>query len=122
MLTAASSAAPGRVRAALAEFDLRQAAGTVVTLVEAANRHIERVRPWELAKLERDGNTTAGARLDAALATLVRTCRAVAVTLDPFTPGLAAQVATQCTPIDGILPPATPLFPRLEAPSPKTRT
>jgi methionyl-tRNA synthetase len=99
--------APAELAEALDAFDFRRASGVVVALVEAANRDIERVRPWELA---RDGE---GVRLDDALAALLHTCRTLAVALEPFTPGLAARVSAQCTPVDGVLPPPTPLFPRL---------
>ena len=109
---------PGLVDEALADFDFRRATGALWTVVERANRHIEQVRPWELARAERraadGGDPAAGERLDAALAILVRACRCLAEELTPFLPGAAARVAAQCAARDGVLPPAEPLFPRIE--------
>jgi methionyl-tRNA synthetase len=95
------------VDTALAEFDFRRATGAVWSIVEDANRYIEKERPWELA---RDGDP----RLDGVLAALVGTCLGLGSALEAFIPALAARVRTQCTPVDGVLPPPSPLFPRLE--------
>ncbi len=35
--------------------------------------------------------------------------------LEPFLPGAAARIAAQCAPVDGVLPAAEPLFPRIGA-------
>jgi methionyl-tRNA synthetase len=112
-LDAAVAGAPGHVDAALADFDLRRATAAVWRVVEEANRYVERVRPWELARAERAGDAAAGERLDAALAALVGSCRLVAGELAPFLPDAAARVAAQCTPRDGRLPDPRPLFARL---------
>jgi methionyl-tRNA synthetase len=96
---------PKLVDAALADYDLRRAGAAVWTIVEAANRHIEQVRPWALA---RAGD---GPGLDAALAGLVAACRALAGELAPFLPGAAAAIARQCG--GDPLPAPVPLFPRL---------
>jgi methionyl-tRNA synthetase len=93
------------VDAALAEADFRRACAAVWTIVDEANRHIERVRPWELA---RAGD---GAGLDAALAALVAACRSLAGELAPLLPGTAAAIARQCH--GDRLPAPVPLFPRL---------
>ena len=47
--------------AALADFDFRQATAAVWAIADEANRFINRVRPWELARAERDGGTASAA-------------------------------------------------------------
>ncbi len=100
----ACEAAGRRVDAALAGYDFRAAAGAVWEVVVAANRYVERVRPWELAGAGDDR------ALDVALATLVGACRLLAVELAPLLPGAAARCA------GGRLAPAGPLFARLRTP------
>lgn len=106
--------APAQVDAALADFDFRRATGAVWTIVEEANRCIDATRPWELARAQRHGNTNAAERLDAVLAALVTACRVLAEELRPFIPQAAARIAEQVTSVDGSLPPAHPLFLRLQ--------
>ncbi|GAA4696885.1 methionine--tRNA ligase [Phytohabitans rumicis] len=108
-LVTACRAAPAEVAAALAAFDFRRATAAAWRVVEEANRYVERVRPWQLAK-EDDG-----AGLDAALGVLADACRVAAEELAPFVPETAARVAAQCTPSEGLLPEPWPLFPRLDA-------
>ncbi|NBM18288.1 class I tRNA ligase family protein [Streptomyces sp. GC420] len=105
--------APGLVDAALEAFDFRRAALAVWSVVDEANRHVDRTRPWELAAAERAGDPEAGRRLDRALAELVAACAVVATELEPFLPGAAALVRERCTPVGGVLPPAGRLFPRV---------
>ncbi|MGH9246044.1 MAG: methionine--tRNA ligase [Acidimicrobiales bacterium] len=100
-----------RVDEALEAFDFRQATGAIVGVVGKANRYVETVRPWALAKAERAGEPGAAARLDTALALLVHACRALASELRPFVPGLAARLASQFR--GDPLPLPGPLFPRL---------
>lgn len=97
---------PEQIANALADFDFRQAANALWTIVESSNRYIETTRPWELAK-------TDPGRLPAVLAALHHACTVLAEELQPFLPGASARIKTQCTPTDGVLPPATPLFPRI---------
>lgn len=104
----ACEAAGRRVDAALAGYDFRAAAGAVWEVVVAANRYVERVRPWELA------GAGDGRGLDVALATLVGACRVLAVELVPLLPGAAAGVAARCAGVR--LAPAGPLFARLRTP------
>jgi methionyl-tRNA synthetase len=111
----ACRAAPGLVDEALADLDFRRATAAVWTIVEHANRLIEHERPWELARAERAGDPAAGERLDACLSGLVAACRCLGERLDAFLPATAAGVLARCTPVDGLLPPASPLFPRIEA-------
>ncbi|MEU9918386.1 methionine--tRNA ligase [Streptomyces sp. NPDC051001] len=106
--------APGRIDAALADFDFRRAADAAWHIVEEANRCIDATRPWDLARAERHGNTDAAERLDAVLAALVTACRALADALRPFIPGAAEHVRRRVTPVDGTLPEAEPLFARLQ--------
>ncbi|SEL92464.1 methionine--tRNA ligase [Streptacidiphilus jiangxiensis] len=110
-LRAVCARASGRVDAALDAFDYRAAAAAVWTLVEEANRCIDRTRPWELAKSERGGARSAA--LDAALAALVAACRALGEELSPFLPAAADRVVRRCTPVNGVLPESTPLFAKL---------
>ncbi|WP_042417341.1 methionine--tRNA ligase [Streptacidiphilus anmyonensis] len=110
-LRAVCARAAGRVDAALDAFDYRAAAAAVWTLVEEANRCIDRTRPWELAKSERGGARSAA--LDAALAALVSACRQVGEELRPFLPDAAERIVERCTPVGGVLPTSTPLFAKL---------
>jgi len=110
--------APGRVDAALAGFDFRAASAAVWSIVDEANRYVSQAQPWVAARLERAGDSEAGRRLDAILATLIRACRAVAEHLDPFLPDAAARVTQQCAALDGKLPPAAPVFSRIEVAGP----
>ncbi|GAA4442054.1 methionine--tRNA ligase [Phytohabitans houttuyneae] len=107
-LVAAWRAAPGRVDAALADFDFRLAAAGVWRVVEEANRYVEETRPWQLAR-------TDGEALDQALGVLLAACQAVGELLAPFLPDAAARITAQCTPVDGRLPEPRHLFPRLSS-------
>ncbi len=114
-LASPSTDAAKLVESRLVGFDLRGACVAVMELVAMANRRIERTAPWELARAERAGDPAAGSRLDAVLADLLATCRVIGDLLDPLVPQVAAAVRRQCTPADGALPPAEPVFARLEA-------
>jgi methionyl-tRNA synthetase len=109
--------APGLIDDALAGFDFRRATAAVWEIAEEANRHVNEVRPWDLAKAERAGDERAGRRLDAALATLLGTCRTIADLLAPFLPDAAARLARQCTPAPDLLPAPGPVFRRLGPPA-----
>ena len=132
--------AAGLAGAALEQFDFRQATGAVWAIADEANRFVNRVRPWDLAKAERDGDAGAlggsgsfgslgslgslgaGALLDAALRTLLDACQTLGRELSPFLPDAAARIAAQCTPgQDGRLPAPCPVFRRL-APRPSAGT
>ncbi|MEU8004785.1 methionine--tRNA ligase [Catellatospora sp. NPDC049111] len=116
-LVAACADAPALIAAALEDFDFRRATAAAWAVVEEANRHIDRIRPWDLAKAERGGDPSAGPQLDAALSVLLGACLTFADLLAPFLPGASALITAQCTAApDGPLPPVTPLFPRLESP------
>jgi methionyl-tRNA synthetase len=98
---------PLDVRAAMGAFDFRAALAAVRDTVDRANRLVNEVRPWELA---RDGRA---AELDAVLAALVAAGLAVAVQAEPFVPALAGRVRAQLGDGRGELPPLAPVFPRL---------
>ena len=90
-------------------------------IADEANRFVNRVRPWELAKAERAG-TGQAACLDAALGTLLGACQLLGRELSPFLPDAAGRIAAQCTPgQDGCLPSPSPVFRRL-APRPSAGT
>ena len=123
----AGSAVPGReeleeacrraddaIGAALADFDFRQATAAVWAIAAEANRFVNRVRPWELAKAERTGDLAAGERLDAVLGVLLEACSVLGRVLTPFLPDAAARITLQCAPgRDGRLPSPSPVFRRL---------
>jgi methionyl-tRNA synthetase len=109
-LAAAIGQAGELIAAALADFDFRLATAAVWAIADEANRFINRIRPWELARAEKDGG---GRRLDAVLAALFEACSALGRELAPFLPDAAERIVGQCTPRDGILPPAVPVFRRL---------
>jgi methionyl-tRNA synthetase len=115
-LGAAIGQAGGLIAAALADFDFRQATAAVWAIADEANRFINRIRPWELARAEKDGD---GQRLDAVLGGLFQACLALGRELAPFLPDAAERIIGQCTPRDGLLPAASPVFRRL---SPGSRT
>ena len=113
-LAGPSAEAATSVVSALADFDLRAACTAITGVVAEANRRIELTRPWELARAEHGADPATGARLDAVLDDLLATCRIIGDLLEPFVPSVAAAVRRQCTPVDGTLPAAEPVFARLE--------
>ena len=113
---AACRQADDAIGAALADFDFRQATAAVWAIAAEANRFVNRVRPWELAKAERTGDLAAGERLDAVLGVLLDACSVLGRVLTPFLPDAAARITLQCTPgRDGRLPSPSPVFRRLSA-------
>jgi methionyl-tRNA synthetase len=112
----ASRQASGLIDAALAGFDFRRGTSAVWSIVDQANRYVNYIRPWELARAERDGDRHAGHRLDTVLATLIRACRTIAEHLVPFLPDAAARMSEQCAALDGRLPSPSPIFQRLIPP------
>ncbi len=115
-LAAARRDAPERIATALAAFDFRAATAAVWDVVDEANRFVERAEPWRLARAERDGDRAAGELLDESLALLIAACADLGRLLAPFLPGLAARIQAACDDPAGQLPPAQPVFPRLEPP------
>jgi methionyl-tRNA synthetase len=120
-LAAALERAGRDIDAALAEFDYRAATAAVWAIADEANRFVNRIQPWALAKAER-GGTGPSADLDAALGTLLAACQALGRELEPFLPDAAGRIAAQCTPgPDGRFPLPSPVFRRL-APRPAAGT
>ncbi len=105
--------APGRIRAALADYDYRAALAAIWAIVDRANRYAELSEPWRLARAARAGDAAAAAWRDLALSRLLEACRALAGALAPFVPDLAANIGVACGGSDGVVPPPRPLFPRL---------
>ena len=113
-LEAACRQAHDAIGAALADFDFRRATAVVWAVAAEANRFVNRVRPWELAKAERTGDLAAGERLDEVLGVLLEACSVLGRVLTPFLPDAAARITRQCTPgRDGRLPSPSPVFRRL---------
>ncbi|MGO9189931.1 MAG: methionine--tRNA ligase [Streptosporangiaceae bacterium] len=113
-LEAACRRADDAIGAALADFDFRRATAAVWAIAAEANRFVNRVRPWELAKAERTGDLAAGEQLDGVLGVLLEACSVLGRVLTPFLPDAAARIALQCTPgRDGRLPSPSPVFRRL---------
>ena len=113
-LEAACGQADDAIAAALADFGFRRAAAAIWAIAAEANRFINRVRPWELAKAELSGDPAAGERLDAVLSVLLEACSVLGLVLTPFLPDAAARITSQCTPgRDGRLPSPSPVFRRL---------
>ncbi len=113
-LIAACNGLSERTVSALAGFDFRAATAAICHVVGEANRYVERAEPWRAARAERDGDPGAGEALDASLALLVGACSQLGRELAPFVPGLAARIQAACDDSAGQLPPARPVFPRLE--------
>ena len=112
-LASAIGQTDGLIAAALEEFDFREATAAVWAVAEEANRFINRVRPWELARAARDGDARANRELDAALSALFGACVALGAQLEPFLPDAAARIVRQCTARDDRLPEPVPVFRRL---------
>jgi methionyl-tRNA synthetase len=113
-LEAACRQADDAIGAALAEFDFRQATAAAWAIAAEANRFVNRVRPWELAKAERTGDHAAAEQLDAVLGVLFEACSVLGRVLTPFLPDAAARITLQCTPgRGGRLPSPSPVFRRL---------
>ena len=112
-LSAACHRAPDLIQAALARFDFRAGTAAVWAIAVAANRYINHIQPWQLAKSERSGDADAAHQLDSVLATLIQAIRALGDNLTPFLPGAAEHISQQCAAISGRLPNPHPLFERI---------
>ena len=114
-LAQAGQGAQAIIDDALAVGDFRQASSAVWSIAAEANRFISQNRPWRLAEAERAGDRAAGRQLDAVLAALAGTCRQLADELEPFLPDAATRIARQTAAVNGVLPPARPVFARQES-------
>ena len=97
-LVDASRLALAKTDAALALGDFRLATSAVWSIAVTANRFISQTRPWLLAPAAAAGDERAGHELNAVLALLVRSCRELAIQLEPFLPDASARIAAQVTP------------------------
>jgi methionyl-tRNA synthetase len=114
------------VAARLVEFDLSGALEDIWEFVRRLNRHVEQSAPWELAK-----DDARSGELDRVLYELADGLRAVAIALAAYIPDTSAQILEalrqspdlawdrvapgRTTAVESIEP-ASPLFPRVEAP------
>ena len=112
-LSTACRHAPDLIQAALARFDFRPGTAAVWAITDAANRYINHIQPWQLAKSERGGDNGAARQLDSVLATLIQATRTLADNLAPFLPGTAARITRQCATTNGRLPEPHPLFEKI---------
>jgi methionyl-tRNA synthetase len=119
-LATACRQASDLIHVALTGFDFRRATAAVWAIVDEANRFINQVRPWELAKDEYEGSARATEQLDVVLAVLIQACRTLGDHLTLFLPDTAARVTRQCTTQDGRLPEPRPLFRRITIPKPRS--
>jgi methionyl-tRNA synthetase len=103
---------PGRIDAALADFNLRAAAAALWELVAEANRFVSATAPWELARAARAGDAGASARLGGVLGELRAACETIAHELTPFLPEAAARIARALADLDAQQGRA--LFPKFE--------
>jgi methionyl-tRNA synthetase len=91
---------PARTDAALTRFDIRGAADAIWETVVLANRFVSTTAPWELAKAEERGESSAGRRLDAVLTALLDACLVICHELAPFLPSAAARIGVALTDLD----------------------
>jgi len=82
-------------RAALDGYLLHEAITRLGEFVTATNRLIDAEQPWGLAKLVKNGDAQAEARLRSVLADLVEACRLLGLAYAPFMPGMAPKVLEQ---------------------------
>ncbi|MFN0247911.1 MAG: methionine--tRNA ligase [Kofleriaceae bacterium] len=106
-LRAIAEALPARVDTALAAFVPDDAASAIVELLDAANRYLDRVAPWRLARTDRDAAL-------AALYAPLEAARFATGELAPFVPGVASTIAQRLgdpdlTPTWGVLRPGSAL-------------
>jgi methionyl-tRNA synthetase len=111
-LATACNELPDRIDGALARFDIRGAATLIWDAVAEANRFVSATAPWELAKLERKGDTSASDHLDGVLAPLLDACLVITHELAPFLPEAAARITAALADLDPTLGRA--LFPKVE--------
>jgi methionyl-tRNA synthetase len=115
------------VPAQLDVFDVTAAAETIWGLVRALNKHVEETRPWDLAKDEARAQD-----LDRVLYELADGLRIATIALSAYVPKAAAEILSALGQPDDVswsnvapgrtveasgIEPATPLFPRVDAPT-----
>jgi hypothetical protein len=85
----------------------------IQTGIGPPRREVPRVgdADFTVDRAERDGDRSQ--RLDAVLGALFEACSALGPEVAAFLPDAAVRIIRQCTPRDGTLPPAVPVFRRL---------
>lgn len=96
-------------------FDFRTATAAIFGIVDLANRYVETIAPWSLARAEKNGDAGATEQLDTALATR-SAGRTLADELTPFLPDAAREATKQLGGGDVHVGKPTPLFPHVEMP------
>jgi methionyl-tRNA synthetase len=94
-LAAAWNAVPDRYATALEGCRLHDALAELWAFVGEANRVVDAVKPWDLAKAWKAGDQSAGDRLRGVLGDLVEGCRLVGLAAAPFLPATAPRVLEQ---------------------------
>ena len=94
-LAQAWSVALSTYRAAIEGCLLHDALAALWGFVGAANRLVDQVKPWELAKLVKAGDAEAAGRLRAVLGDLVEACRLLGLAAAPFLPATAPRLMAQ---------------------------
>jgi methionyl-tRNA synthetase len=124
---------PARIGRAMAEeYNPQAAIAAISEVVVRANRYVEEMAPWALARAEREGDAAAGERLDETLSHLAETLRVICQSMRPFLPLTAERMAEQlgielttggwplalewgAEPRVGRVGKAQPIFPRIES-------
>ncbi len=89
-LQQAALALPAAVDTAMRQVEFSVALEAIMRVVSQANRYIEAVAPWKLAKQPEQAQ-----RLQSVLRVLAEVIRIVAITLDPFMPSVADAIWRQ---------------------------
>jgi methionyl-tRNA synthetase len=76
-------------------YDPQSALSAIGRVVVHANRYVETMAPWVLARAARDGDDDAAARLDETLYHLAETLRVICHAIRPFLPNTANRIADQ---------------------------
>jgi len=98
-----------RTSSAIAEFEVRKAAGLIARAAAELNADITASEPWAIAK-----DPLRSSELAEVLARQVATARVIAEALEPITPDFARRLRLQLGDGTGLLPPNTPTFERLD--------
>ena len=83
------------VRTSIDDCLLHEALAQIWELVGAANREVDREKPWELNKLAQGGDDDAANRLRGVLGDLIETCRVIGLAVAPFLPATAPRILAQ---------------------------
>jgi methionyl-tRNA synthetase len=94
-LAAVWSGVVGRYTETLEACRLHDALAELWAFVGEANRVVDAVKPWDLAKAWKAGDEAAGDRLRGVLGDLIEGCRLVGLAAAPFLPATAPRVLEQ---------------------------